>query len=75
MTTSETGQLSLHRRPNPPGGWFVRCRDALKRPKLSCVTLYAMHLASGIPVDREPGICPVCGADQCKLARMLEARG
>jgi hypothetical protein len=74
MTTSETGQLSLQQRPNPAVGWFVRCLDALKRPKVSCVTLYAMHLASGIPVDREPGICPVCGTDECKLARMLAQR-
>ena len=75
MTMSETGQLSLQRRPHPLGGWFGRRLDALKGPKMSCVTLYALQLASGIPVDREPGICPVCGADQCKLARMLEQRG
>jgi hypothetical protein len=75
MTMSDTGQLSLQQRPHPLGGWFLRCMHALRRPKVSCMTLYAMHLASGIPVDREPGICPVCGSRQCKLARVLEARG
>ena len=75
MTMSDTGQLSLHRPSHPLGGWFGRCMHALKPPKVSCTTLYAMHLASGVPVEREPGICPVCGSRQCKLARMLEERG
>jgi hypothetical protein len=72
---SETGQLPLDRRTHPFGGGLLRWIHALKVPRVSCMTLYAMHLASGVPVDREPGVCPVCGSRQCKLARTLEGRG
>lgn len=74
MTMSDTGQLSLAPQPDPLGGWFARCLHALKPGKVSCVTLYAMHLASGVPVAMEPGVCPVCGSRQCKLARALAQR-
>jgi hypothetical protein len=71
---SDLGQLA-DQRPHPPGGWLHRCTHALKQRNVSCMTLYAMHLASGVPVDREPGICPVCGSRRCKLARALDRRG
>jgi hypothetical protein len=47
---------------------------ALCATKPSCQTLYAMQLASGVPVEREPGICPVCGSATCGLARNLARR-
>jgi hypothetical protein len=75
MTMSDPGQFSLQPHPHPLGGWFGRWMHAFKPGKMSCMTLYAMHLASGVPVEREPGICPVCGSHQCKLARALERRG
>jgi hypothetical protein len=71
---SETGQLPLDRPSNAFGGALARWRRALKPGKMSCMTLYAMHLASGVPVEREPGICPVCGSTVCKLARTLRRR-
>ncbi|HZO77840.1 MAG TPA: hypothetical protein VFB39_07325 [Solirubrobacteraceae bacterium] len=71
---SDTGQLSLTPQPDSLGGWFGRCLHALKSGKVSCMTLYAMHLASGVPVVMEPGVCPVCGSHQCKLARALAQR-
>ena len=72
---SETGQLPLDRQSNPFGGALARWVHALKPGKVSCMTLYAMSLASGVPVDREPGVCPVCGSAACKLARTLQRRG
>jgi hypothetical protein len=75
MTMGDTGQISVERRPHRFGAAVARRMQALKPGSVSCMALYAMQLASGVPVDREPGICPVCGSRQCKLARALERRG
>jgi hypothetical protein len=72
---SKIGQLPLDRRAHQFGGTLLRWMQSLKPGQASCMTLYAMHLASGVPVDMEPGICPVCGSPQCKLARALAHRG
>lgn len=71
----EIGQIPLDRRSHPFGGALLRCVRALHPGKVSCMTLYAMHLASGVPVDRQPGVCPVCGSSHCKLEQALEHRG
>ncbi len=71
----EIGQIHLERRSHLFAGALLRCIRALNPANASCATLYAMHLASGIPVDREPGVCPVCGSSDCKLERALEHRG
>jgi hypothetical protein len=71
---SDTGQLSLQRRSHLFGGGVFRRMHWHKPTRMSCMTLYAMHLASGVPVEMEPGVCPVCGAHDCKLVRTLERR-
>lgn len=74
-TMGEIGQIPLQQQSHLFGGTFLRRMRALKPGKVSCTTLYAMHLASGIPVDRQPGVCPVCGSSHCKLEQALEHRG
>ena len=74
MTTSDTGQLSLRRRSHLLGASFFSRMHWPKPRKVSCMTLYAMHLASGVPIEMEPGVCPVCGAHDCKLVRALQRR-
>ena len=39
--------------------------------RVSCITLYAMQVAGGVPVVTKPGVCPMCESLECELARML----
>ncbi len=75
MTMEEIGQVPLREHPDRFGAAFLRHVRALGLGKPSCQTLYAMQLASGVPVEREPGVCPVCGSSTCALARNLARRG
>jgi hypothetical protein len=72
---SDIGQLPLQQQPHLTGTAFWRRKRGDRHWKVSCMTLYAMHLASGVPVELERGTCPVCGSRRCKLARALEQRG
>jgi hypothetical protein len=69
------GQVSVRQRPDWFGVAFLRQLRERWPVRPSCQTLYAMQLASGVPVEREPGVCPVCGSSTCSLARNLTQRG